>query len=84
MAESFYSQLLSNATTFIAAASKPVDFDMYPGVNVAALNIFERAWMNWYEYWGNPILATGIMSFVMHEVRYHSLAVRWKGRGGWS
>jgi hypothetical protein len=24
--------------------------------------------MNYYLYWGNPIIATGIMSFVMHEV----------------
>lgn len=24
--------------------------------------------MSWYQYWGNPIIATGIMAFVMHEV----------------
>lgn len=24
--------------------------------------------MQWYQYWGNPILATGILAFTMHEV----------------
>lgn len=33
-----------------------------------SLNVLEKAWMSWYQYWGNPIIATGIMSFVMHEV----------------
>lgn len=39
------------------------------GVDVAALNFAEKAWMSWYLYWGNPLLATGIMAFLMHEVR---------------
>ena len=38
------------------------------GVDVAALNFAEKAWMSWYLYWGNPLLATGILAFVMHEV----------------
>jgi hypothetical protein len=25
----------------------------------SALNVLERAWMSWYQYWGNPIIATG-------------------------
>merc|ERR1712000_230663 len=34
------------------------------------LNVFEKAWAAWYAYMQNDVLATGIMSFVMHEVVY--------------
>lgn len=42
--------------------------DLYKGVDPSTLNFAEQWWVNWYLYWGNPVLATGIMSFVMHEV----------------
>lgn len=47
--------------------------DLYTGTDPSSLNFFERAWMQWYIYWGNPVIATGIMSFLLHEVRR-----RWK------
>ncbi|KJK80177.1 hypothetical protein H634G_04416 [Metarhizium anisopliae BRIP 53293] len=34
------------------------------------LNYFERLWAAWYLYMQNDTLATGIMSFVMHELVY--------------
>lgn len=34
------------------------------------LNWGEKAWAAWYAYMQNDVLATGIMSFVMHEVIY--------------
>lgn len=34
------------------------------------LNIFERLWAAWYLYMQNDTLATGIMSFMMHEIVY--------------
>ncbi|CED83720.1 c-4 methyl sterol oxidase [Phaffia rhodozyma] len=43
---------------------------LYPSVNMADLNILEQLWVRWYLYIGNPVLATGIMSFVLHEVVY--------------
>ena len=43
--------------------------DLYTGTDISSLNMFERAWMSWYLYWGNPVLATGIASFLLHEVR---------------
>lgn len=61
----------ANAT--VAAAFSPTTpvygADLYTGTDLSSLNVFERAWMNWYMYWGNPVIATGIMSFLMHEVR---------------
>lgn len=42
--------------------------DLYAGTDPSLLNMFEKAWMQWYIYWGNPVIATGIMSFLLHEV----------------
>lgn len=41
------------------------------------LNILERLWATWYAYLQNDILATGIMSFVMHEIIYFGRALPW-------
>jgi methylsterol monooxygenase len=34
------------------------------------LNIIERLWASWYLWMQNDVLATGIMSFIMHELVY--------------
>lgn len=39
------------------------------------LNVFEKAWAAWYAYMQNDVLATGIMSFVMHETIYFGRAL---------
>lgn len=36
----------------------------------ANLNVAERLWTAWYAFMQNDILATGIMSFGMHEIVY--------------
>jgi len=41
------------------------------------LNTFERLWAAWYQYMENDILATGIMSFVMHELVYFGRSLPW-------
>ncbi|KAJ2895453.1 hypothetical protein MKZ38_006565 [Zalerion maritima] len=41
------------------------------------LNVFERLWAAWYLWMQNDILATGIMSFVMHEVVYFGRCIPW-------
>ncbi|RAO72965.1 uncharacterized protein BHQ10_008977 [Talaromyces amestolkiae] len=41
------------------------------------LNVFERLWVAWYAFMQNDVLATGIMSFVMHEVVYFGRALPW-------
>ncbi|SCV68549.1 BQ2448_671 [Microbotryum intermedium] len=84
VATSVYTQLYNNATQagrtlfdLAVAATKPVSYDLYPGVDVASLNVFEKLWMDWYLYWGNPIIATGIMAFLMHEVVYFGRCIPW-------
>lgn len=41
------------------------------------LNILERAWAAWYMYMQNDTLATGIMSFMMHEIVYFGRCLPW-------
>ncbi|KAL7411095.1 hypothetical protein BDY24DRAFT_397705 [Mrakia frigida] len=43
---------------------------LYSSVNFDDLNWAEQKWAEWYMFIGNPVLATGIMSFVMHEIVY--------------
>ncbi|KAK4058028.1 C-4 sterol methyl oxidase [Microbotryomycetes sp. JL221] len=72
--------LMSNATTLVdqvIAASKPLGYDLYQNIDTTQLNVVERLWMQWYQYWGNPIIATGIMSFMMHELVYFGRCIPW-------
>ena len=39
------------------------------------LNTFEKLWAAWYAYMQNDVLATGIMSFAMHEIVYFGRAL---------
>jgi methylsterol monooxygenase len=41
------------------------------------LNIAERLWAAWYAWMQNDVLATGIMSFMMHELVYFGRSLPW-------
>jgi hypothetical protein len=41
---------------------------LYSGVDYSSLSWAEQKWVAWYVYWGNPVIATGLISFLMHEV----------------
>jgi methylsterol monooxygenase len=41
------------------------------------LNYAEKMWAAWYAYMQNDVLATGIMSFVMHELVYFGRSLPW-------
>ncbi|KAL1857516.1 hypothetical protein VTK73DRAFT_8044 [Phialemonium thermophilum] len=45
--------------------------------NAVQLNYAERLWAAWYLWMQNDTLATGIMSFVMHEVVYFGRSLPW-------
>ena len=51
-------------------------FDEISKYNVH-LNVAERLWAAWYAYIQNDVLATGIMSFMMHEMVYFGRSVPW-------
>ncbi|KAL0264205.1 C-4 sterol methyl oxidase [Diplodia seriata] len=70
-----------NSTTAAFAHPAPADtywaqFEEVSKYNVS-LNYFERLWLAWYTYMGNDVLATGIMSFVMHETVYFGRSLPW-------
>jgi methylsterol monooxygenase len=41
------------------------------------LNVAERLWAAWYTWMQNDVLATGIMSFAMHELVYFGRSLPW-------
>lgn len=41
------------------------------------LSVIERLWASWYLYMQNDTLATGIMSFMMHEIVYFGRCLPW-------
>jgi methylsterol monooxygenase len=43
---------------------------LYADIDIGGLNWFEKQWMAWYIWIGNPVIATGLMSFLMHEVSH--------------
>ena len=62
-----------NTTLLAALADSPVTYWDYVQAVAAtdkSLNLFEQFWAAWYAYMQNDVLATGIMSFVMHETVY--------------
>lgn len=64
------SSLYHNATAIANAlldSSKPVG-PLYANVDFSTLNAFETAWTKWYLWFDNPVVATGVMAFLMHEV----------------
>ncbi|RKF61845.1 Methylsterol monooxygenase [Erysiphe neolycopersici] len=66
----------SNATVLVSPTAY---FDIYKEIskNAFNLNVLERLWMSWYAYMQNDTLATGIMSFVMHELIYFGRSIPW-------
>ncbi|GAA5990616.1 hypothetical protein JCM5350_001328 [Sporobolomyces pararoseus] len=82
------SQLYNNATVLVTnfvEQAKSYNPDLYSSVDLSQLNWLEQQWVAWYSYWGNPIIATGIMSFVMHELVYFGRCLPWMviDRFGW-
>ena len=59
--------------TFVGSSGDLTASQLYANSNIdfAQLNWFESQWMAWYLWIGNPLIATGIASFILHEVRSH-------------
>ncbi|KAF8622159.1 hypothetical protein AX15_007277 [Amanita polypyramis BW_CC] len=64
-----------NAT--IAASGTSLQNILYPGLDFSSLNWPEKQWVAWYIWIGNPIIATGLMSFLLHEIVYFGRCVPW-------
>ena len=56
--------LLQNSTTSSAF------YELYRETDFSSLNWFEQQWAAWYIWVGNPVLATGLLAFTVHEVSF--------------
>jgi methylsterol monooxygenase len=53
----------------VTAAAHYTSFDeTYANIDFSSLNWLEKKWAAWYILIGNPVIATGLMSFLLHEV----------------
>ncbi|KAF9267193.1 C4-methyl sterol oxidase [Marasmius fiardii PR-910] len=63
---------------FNATAPAPDVYEqLYGGVDYSSLNWYEQKWVAWYVWIGNPVIATGLISFLMHEVVYFGRSIPW-------
>ena len=62
-------QYLPGLAPHLVTHNATVSQDMlYGGMDLNQLNWMERTWANYYIWIGNPIVATGLLSFLIHEV----------------
>lgn len=50
---------------------------LYGAAELSDLNWLERSWASYYIWMGNPVLATGLLSFMVHESFYFGRAIPW-------
>jgi len=51
--------------------------ELYAGTDFSSLTWFEQQWVAWYVWIGNPIIATGLASFLLHEIVYFGRSIPW-------
>jgi methylsterol monooxygenase len=61
------------AEQFIFQNASTTQNELYGDLNMDHLNWLEKKWAGYYIWMGNALLATGVMSFVMHEVSSFSV-----------
>ena len=50
---------------------------LYGATELSSLSWLERSWASYYIWMGNPIIATGLLSFLLHEIVYFGRAIPW-------
>lgn len=69
-------QTLGSFTDAITGHPTPASV-LYKGIEMSSLSLAERLWVQWYQYWENPVIATGVMSFLLHEIVYFGRSIPW-------
>ncbi|KAI0052217.1 C-4 methyl sterol oxidase [Auriscalpium vulgare] len=64
----------ANVTT---PAHTAADLYASAGTDFSKLNWLESQWVAWYLYFGNPVIATGLASFLVHEIVYFGRSLPW-------
>lgn len=61
--------LLSATAAVLTDALRPHNApQIYAGLDRTSLGLLEKVWVGWYETFGNPVLATAVAAFLLHEV----------------
>ncbi|KII84776.1 hypothetical protein PLICRDRAFT_94923 [Plicaturopsis crispa FD-325 SS-3] len=63
--------------SFNATAAPLTPESLYAHTDFSQLSFLEQQWAAWYLWIGNPIIATGLMSFLLHEIVYFGRSVPW-------
>jgi hypothetical protein len=77
------SRALVTAMAYNATLSPLPPHSLYADIDVGGLNWFEKQWMAWYIWIDNPVIATGLMSFLMHEVSLPLFLAIHSARSDW-
>ena len=62
--------VLPPVMSLLNSTASSVIQQLYDSTDFSSLNWFEQQWAAWYIWVGNPVIATGIMAFVVHEVGF--------------
>lgn len=75
----YHADMSRNSTSVLSPFAQDTYWGSFEEVSKynVSLNYAERMWMAWYAYMQNDVLATGIMSFVMHETVYFGRSLPW-------
>ncbi|KAL2267585.1 hypothetical protein VTJ83DRAFT_4862 [Remersonia thermophila] len=76
MASALFNSTMASVPGLPPTAAFQTVFEEVSKYNVQ-LNLFERLWASWYLWMQNDTIATGIMSFVMHELVYFGRSLPW-------
>ncbi|RYN74089.1 Methylsterol monooxygenase [Alternaria tenuissima] len=70
---------MNNATSILTPMAQDTYWGTFEDISTynVQLNYLEKMWMAWYAWMGNDVLATGIMSFVIHEAFYFGRSLPW-------
>lgn len=60
--------LPSPVMSFLNSTASSAFHDLYSGTDFSSLNWLEQQWAAWYIWVGNPVVATGVLAFLVHEV----------------
>ncbi|EJD06589.1 C4-methyl sterol oxidase [Fomitiporia mediterranea MF3/22] len=64
---------MSNVTAPVYYASE----FLYANVDFTSLSWLELKWAQWYLLFNDPAIATGVMSFLLHEIVYFGRCIPW-------
>ena len=67
----------SNIMANITASALTATELLYADTDFTQLTWLERLWVQWYTSFNDPAIATGLMSFLLHEIVYFGRSIPW-------